>query len=361
MLIFDAHLDLALNAVEWNRDLTRPIGEIRARESSLRDKPGRGLGTVSLPEMRRGGIGICVATQLARIDLGASPVFGWNSPAQAWAMTQAQLAWYRAMEEAGELVQIRDAAALDRHLALWSCANLKSQISDLKSPPIGYILSLEGADSLITIGHLERSWEQGLRAIGPAHYGPGVYAFGTDSTGGFNARGKELLKEISRLGMILDVTHLSDECFWEALDLFPGPLWASHHNSRALVPHQRQLSDEQIKALIARGAVIGSALDAWMLAPGWIRGQTTPQSAGVFLATVADHIDHICQLAGNSLHAGIGSDLDGAFGREQSPADLDTIADLPRITEILTERGLLRADIENIAHGNFLRVLRAAI
>ena len=354
MLIFDAHLDLSLNAIEWNRDLTRPIEAIRARESALRDKAGRGAGTVCLPEMRRAGIGLCVATQLARIDLHAfSPLPAWNSQAQAWAMTQAQLAWYRAMEEAGELIQIRNLADLETHLARWTAAPLDT--------PIGYILSLEGADSLITLAHLERSYAQGLRAIGPAHYGPGVYAFGTDSTGGFNARGRDLLKEIDRLGMILDVTHLSDECFWEALDLFHGPLWASHHNCRALVPHQRQLSDEQIRALIDRGAVIGAALDAWMLVPGWIRGKTTPQSSGVNLEHVADHIDHICQLAGNSRHAGIGSDLDGAFGREQSPGELDTIADLPRILEILKARGHSPADIANIAHGNFLRILRAAI
>ena len=353
MLIFDAHLDLSLNAIEWNRDLTLPVEKIRPHEAHLRDSPGRGTGTVSLPEMRRGGIGLCVATQIARIEHDAySPVPGWNSPAQAWAMTQAQLAWYRTMEEAGEMVQIRNATDLETHLAHWQ--------NDPLTTPIGYILSLEGADSLITLAHLERSYAQGLRAIGPAHYGPGVYAQGTNTTGGFNARGKELLKEIDRLGLILDVTHLSDECFWEALDLFHGPLWASHHNCRALVPHQRQLSDEQIRALIARGAVIGAALDAWMLVPGWIRGTTTPQSSGVALAHVADHIDHICQIAGNALHCGIGSDLDGAFGREQSPGDLDTIADLPRILDILDQRGHTPADIENIAHGNFLRALREA-
>ena len=360
MLIFDAHLDLSLNAIEWNRDLTKPIAEIRTRESQLRDKAGRGAGPVCLPEMRRGGIGLCVATLLARIDLNAfSPLPAWNSQAQAWAMTQAQLAWYRAMEEAGELVPIRNKTDLETHLTLWSDAALNSKLST-RNLPIGYILSLEGADSLITLAHLERSYAQGLRAIGPAHYGPGVYAQGTDTTGGFNARGKELLREIDRLGLILDVTHLSDDCFREALDLFSGPLWASHHNSRALVPNQRQLADEQIKQLIARGAVIGTALDAWMLVPGWIRGKTTPQSSGVTLEHVADHLDHVCQLAGNSRHAGLGTDLDGAFGREQSPGDLDTIADLPRLTDILAKRGCTTGDVENIAHGNFLRALREA-
>src|SRR6187549_436577 len=150
-LIFDAHLDLSLNAIEWNRDLTRPLAEIRQREAHLRDKPDRGHGTVCLPEMRRARIGVCVATQLARLEHDAySPVFGWRSPAQAWAMTQAQLAWYRAMEEAGEMVAIRDGAALEAHLARWRGADDATRAR----LPVGYVRSLEGGDSLITIGHL---------------------------------------------------------------------------------------------------------------------------------------------------------------------------------------------------------------
>ena len=353
-LIFDAHLDLAMNAIEWNRDLTLPVAELRKREEGKTDKPDRGRGTVALPEMRRGGVGICVATQIARVEHDAySPVFGWRSQSQAWAMTQGQLAWYRAMEEAGEMVQIRDRAGLDRHLAM-----LPGQGGG--SFPVGFILSLEGADSLLTPGHLERSFADGLRAIGPAHYGPGVYAFGTDASGGFPAHGRELLREASRLGMILDVTHLCDECFWQALDLFDGPLWASHQNCRALVPHMRQFSDGQLRELIARGAVIGAAFDAWMLVPGWERGRTTPASSGVSLQHVADHIDHICQLAGNARHCGIGSDLDGAFGTEQTPGDLDTIADLGKLRTILAARGCSEQDIERIMSGNFISFLRMA-
>lgn len=353
-MIFDAHLDLAMNAIEWNRDLTQPVTELRRREARMTDKPDRGRGTVSLPEMRRGGVGLCVATQLARVEHHAySPIAGWRSPAQAWAMTQGQLAWYRAMEDAGEMVQIRDRAALERHLAVW-------EAGDTRSLPIGYILSLEGADSLLTPQHLERAFAGGLRAIGPAHYGPGVYANGTDASGGFNERGRELLREAGRLELILDVTHLCDECFWEALDLFDGPLWASHQNCRALVPHMRQFSDEQLRALLARGAVIGAAFDAWMLIPGWVRGQTTPQSSGVSLGHVADQIDHVCQLAGNARHAGIGSDLDGCFGTEQTPQDLDTIADLEKLRGILAARGCSAEDIEGICWRNFVTFLRGA-
>jgi membrane dipeptidase len=356
-LIFDAHLDLSMNAVEWNRDLTRPLSAIRQREAHRTDRPDRGRGTVCLPELRRGGVRLVVATLIARIEHNAfSPVAGWASPAQAWAMTQGQRAWYRAMEEAGEMVQIRDRAGLEAHLSgLGGVA-----AGEGAGGPVGYVMSLEGADSILSPAHLERAWADGLRAIGPAHYGPGVYANGTDATGGFNARGRELIREMDRLGFILDATHLCDDCFWEALDLFHGPVWASHHNCRSLVPHNRQLSDEMIRALVARDAVIGAALDAWMLVPGWVRGTTTPQSSGVALRHVLDHIDHVCQVAGNARHAGIGSDLDGAFGTEQTPGDLDSIADLRRIPEGLRARGYSDSDVAGMAHGNFLRVLRRA-
>jgi len=351
MLIVDAHLDLAMNAIEWNRDLTRPIEEIRAREAHLTDKPDRGKGTVSFSEMRRGGVGLCVATQIARYVAPGSDLQGWNSPDQAWAMTQAQLAWYRAMEERGELVQIRDRAGLDRHVADWGKAGSQQ--------PIGFILSLEGADSILTPAHLERAYAQGLRAVGPAHYGPGRYAYGTNSTGELGTQGRDLLKEMERLGIILDVTHLCDESLRDALDHFNGPIWASHSNSRSLVPHNRQFSDDQIRELIDRGVVIGAVMDAWMLVRGWVRGETTPESAGVTLETVVNHIDRVCQLAGNSQHSMIGSDLDGAFGREQCPADVHTIADLRKIGDVLRARGYASQDIDNIFSANFLRFLRS--
>lgn len=375
-LIFDAHLDLAMNAVEWNRDLTRPLTDLRAAEAHLKDKPDRGRATVSLPEMRRSNVGLCVATQIARVEHNAwSPVAGWRSPAQAWAMTQAQLAWYRAMEEAGEMVQIRDLAGLEQHVAQWQASgvvesgsagvpqpSVTSELRHSSTPllPIGYVLSLEGADSIVTLGHLERAWAYGLRAVGPAHYGPGIYANGTNATGGLNERGRELLREMRRLGMILDATHLCDDAFWDALKLWDGPVWASHQNCRSLVPHNRQWSDEQIQVLIERGGVLGAVFDAWMMIPGWQRGVTTPDGTGLKVAKIVEHIDHICQLAGNARHVGIGSDLDGGFGTEQTPQDLQSIADLQRVLDALRQRGYSEADVTGIAHGNFLRCLRAA-
>jgi membrane dipeptidase len=342
--------------MEWNRDLRKSVKEINAREEGMKDKPDRAKATVSLPDLRRGRVGLVVATQIARFVAPGNPLPGWHSPEQAWAQTQGQLAWYKAMEEEGEMVQITDLTGLERHITLWADETIPNQ-----KKPIGYILSLEGADSIVETGYLEKAWNYGLRAVGPAHYGPGRYAQGTDAIGLMGAKGHELLREMERLNMILDATHLCDDSFWEALDHFNGHVWASHSNTRALVNHNRQFDDHQIKALIERGAVIGGALDAWMMVPGWIRGKSDPVEMNCRLEVVADHMDHICQLAGNALHIGIGSDLDGAFGREQCPSDLETIADLQKLKSIFSKRGYCEEDIRNIMNGNWLRFLRKSL
>jgi membrane dipeptidase len=355
LFIVDAHLDLAMNAIEWNRDLKTPVQEIRNRERGMTDKPDRAKGTVALPELRKGKIGLVVATQIARyVDAGNS-LPGYHSPEIAWGITQAQLAWYRAMEDQGEMIQIANGDQLSSHMHLWLNEGVADEIK-----PIGYILSLEGADSLVNISYLEKAYGYGLRACGPAHYGPGRYAYGTGTSEGLTKEGKELVKEMDRLNMILDVTHLTDTGFEEALDIFKGPVWASHHNCRALVNHQRQLTEEQIKILIERKAVIGGVLDTWMLTNNWVRGVDDPAERGIDLEKLVDHHDHICQIAGNTLHVAIGSDLDGAYGKEQSPFDLEDISDLQKLQSILTRRGYSPSDIENIFYKNWLRFLHDA-
>lgn len=353
--IIDAHLDLSMNAMEWNRDLRVSISELNERESGMTDKPDRGNATITFEELRKGNIGLVVATQIARYVTPQSLLPGWLSPQQAWAQTQGQLAWYKAMEEDGHLRMIKTKSDLENHLELWN--NETQNISK----PIGYILSLEGADSLINTSYVEKAYNYGLRAIGPGHYGPGRYANGTDSSGKLNNDGIALLKEMERLNMILDATHLNDDAFWDALNRFGGNVWASHNNCRKFVNHNRQFSDEMIKELIERDAVIGSALDAWMMVPDWVRGQSTPKGMNCSLEIIADNIDHICQLAGNTNHAAIGSDLDGAFGREQCPYDLETIADMQKIFPILEKRGYSESDLDKIAHGNWLRFMRNAL
>lgn len=354
-LIIDAHLDLAMNAIEWNRDLTRPLSMIRQREMHMKDKPDRGRGTVCLPELRRGRVGLVVATQLARYTPPGSALPGWHSPQQAWAMTQAQLAWYREMEALGEMVQIKDVAGLDAHLQLW---NDESTTDEKK--PVGYILSLEGADSLVDISYLHKAYDYGLRAIGLSHFGPGRYAYGTKTEEGLTPAGFELLKEIEKLNLILDVTHLTDRGFNEVMERYHGPVWASHHNVRNIVPTQRQLTDDQIKCLIRRDAVIGGMLDCWAMDIRFIDTVSDPWQLNIRMENLVDHWDHICQLAGNSLHVAIGSDLDGIFGTEQSPWDLNSIADLQKYESILAKRGYKQEDIDNIFFNNWLRFLRNA-
>jgi len=160
-------------------------------------------------------------------------------------------------------------------------------------------------------------------------------------------------------GMALDVTHLADDAFWQAVEIFDGPIWASHNNCRALVPGDRQFSDDQLRCLIQRDAVIGAVLDIWMLYPPFVVGET-PNTV-VSLQTVVDHIDHICQLSGNTRHVAIGSDLDGEFGTEQTPHDVDTIADLQKLPAILASRGYTGSDIEGIMHDNWLRIFQRTL
>lgn len=352
MLIIDAHLDLSMNALEWNRNLKLPVKDIRRREKGMTDKVDREKGMVSFPELRKGKIGLVVATMIARYVEEGSPLPGWHSPEQAWAQSQGQRNWYKAMEDVGEMVQITNKAELKKHIDLW---NDESQPDENK--PVGYILSLEGADSLVNLSYLEKSYAYGLRALGPAHYGPGRYAPGTGMQGPLTAAGVELVKAMDELNMILDVTHLTDEGFKQVTDMYKGPIWASHHNCRALVDYQRQLTDEQIKVLVERDAVIGGVLDAWMLKTGWVRGKSDPVRDDIRLELLIDHYDHICQIAGNSDHIAIGSDLDGMYGTEQSPYDMDTIADLQLLKGLLTKRGYSTTDIEKIFHVNWLRFL----
>ena len=357
-LIIDSHLDLAWSAVFFNRDLTLEVEDVRRREQGMTDELGRGRNTVTLPELKRAGIRLCIATLLAR----GGPEQKWQpaykrtdldyaGPSIAYAAAHAQLAYYRLLENQGHLRFIVNRRELDAH---WQQVQ-----RDPDATPLGIVLSMEGTDPIVEPAQVQEWWDAGLRAAGLAHYGRGQYAYGTGVDGPLSDKGLVLLREFERLGVALDVTHLSDQSMAQALDVFRGAVLASHHNCRALVPRDRQLSDEQINRLVARGAVIGAALDAWMLYPGWVRGQTQPEV--VSLEAVADHVDHVCQIAGDTRHVGIGSDLDGGFGNEQTPRDLNTIADLQKLAGVLSHRGYSDADVDAIFHGNWLRFLHNAL
>jgi membrane dipeptidase len=350
--IFDAHLDLAWSAIQWNRDLTASLEDMRRQEAHMTDHRGRGRATVTLPEMRRGRVGVCLGTVLVRSKPEVCPAGGFNrrdldfrDQTIAYAVGQAHVAYYRQLERQGDVRMIRTSHELVEHWASWGQFPERS--------PVGLVLAMEGADPIVNPSQVGEWWDQGLRCVGLAHYGQGPYAMGTGSEGPVTPAGRELLKEFGRYGMILDLTHTAEPGFFEALDRYDGPVHASHNMCRKLVPRDRQFSDEQVRRLVERGGVIGMACDAWMLHSGWTIGQTSPDV--VSLENVADHVDHVCQVAGNARHVGIGSDLDGGFGTEQTPGDLNSIVDLQKLAAVLASRGYSDADIDAVYYGNWLR------
>ena len=354
-LIFDAHGDLALYALSYNRDQTEPVAVTNQREAGMDDAFGRGCSANSLPEMRRGGVAVCQSSLAARVNSGSRPTLrtdlDFATQRMAYANAQGQLAYYRVLEQQDEVRLIRTAAELDRHWESWS--EVQDDDEAALELPVGIIVSMECADPIVEPSQAGQWWDDGLRSVMLSHFGHSQYAAGTGVTGPLTARGVELLAEVEKLGMILDLSHLAEEAFYEALDRFSGPVIASHNNCRALVPGDRQLSDEQIKLLIDRGGVIGAVLDAWMLVPGWVHGES--KSEEVTLSAVADHIDHVCQLAGNTKHAGIGSDLGGT---NHMPCDLETTADLQKIGPLLAERGYSSDDLDDIFYRNWLEFYR---
>jgi membrane dipeptidase len=327
-----------MNAVIYNRDLTKSVSEIRRLESNLNDYRCRSNGTVSFPEMFKGEVFLSLGTVYARLANES------NSSEIAYASAQGQLAYYRILESQGKLRIIKDSETLETHVEEWNQKNKRDAI-------LGIILANEGGDAIYSPEQVKSWWNDGLRVSGLAHYGPSKYAHGTGTIGGLTNLGRKLLEAMDSKGMILDVSHLSDDSFWEALDIFKGPVLASHNNCRALVPGDRQLSDDQIKALITREAVIGSAADAWMLYPGWDKNTS---NTVVSIEDIIDHINHVCQLAGNTFHAGLGTDLDGGYGTEQTPHDINTIADLQKIPDLLEKRNYSIEDIKRIMYENWM-------
>lgn len=358
MLIVDAHLDISWNALQWNRDLLRSVYTIRTQENNTPGK-GRGTGTVAFPEMRRGRVALSFATLLARSTGHPLPHIDFANPVQSYGIARGQLHYYDALERIGVICIVRDLDSLRQSWEQWTAWDDSG--ADGPPPPLAFVISMEGADPIQQPEQVEEWYNLGLRLLGITHYGEGRYAGGTATESGLTPLGVPLLKEMERLKIALDLTHCSDPAFWEALDHYNGPVLASHNNARALVPNQRQFTDDQLRAVIERDGVIGAAFDAWMLKPGWqINPRVDPHNPLVKLDDVVDQIDYICQLAGNAHHAALGTDLDGGFGREQSPSDLDTIADLQRIPAMLAARGYAADDINAIMHGNWLRFLNMA-
>ncbi len=363
MLIFDGDYPMASGALDLNRDLTVPIEEARAQadKDSATLSPNAGI-MATLPEMRRGRVAAALVKVVGRIKRPGSPLWGYASGHSAYAAAQGGLAYYRILERQGQARILRAREDVEGHLAQWRAA--EASRADMAGLPVGFVLGMEGADPILWPEHVADWWADGVRVVSLTHYGVSTYAHGTGSVGGLTDMAGPLLRAMERIGMILDVTHLADQSFWEALDVYAGPVIASHQNCRALVPGERQFSDAQLRAVIARDGVIGASMDTRMLYTegglNWAKAGVTNRRAvfergAVTLEHVADHIDHVCQLAGNAQHAAIGGDTDGQGGADGAPADVDTVADYQRLEKILKRRGYAPTDVEDICCGNWAR------
>ncbi|MCK5708927.1 MAG: dipeptidase [Deltaproteobacteria bacterium] len=213
---------------------------------------------------------------------------------------------------------------------------------------IGFLTLMEGADPIESVGKLDEFYERGVRIIGLAWNDKNQYASGNDTEDGLSQEGVRLIHRMNDLGITLDLSHLNEKCFWEAVELTNLIPIATHSNARTITDHKRNLSDKQLKAISERGGVIGIVLYNYFLKIG----EKTPTLEEVFA-----HADYMVNLCGED-HVGIGSDMDGAR-IEDFPQGLKTVADLPKIAEYFCDKGYSEDRVTKIMSGNFLRVLKS--
>lgn len=317
--IVDGHLDLAENVTLFGRDLTKSVATIRAEE-----RRSTRQATVSLPELERGGIAVAIATVTAGFlvaDVG--PDFQprsalYSTPEEAEAQALAQIALYERWQSEGRVRLLMSVTDLEHHLHLWR--------NDGRP---GLVLLMEGADPIVRVNDLTAWWRRGVRIIGltfgDTRYGSGVAGGGVaGKTEGLSDDGISLLTKMAELGIAWDISHLTERGIWQGLELEFPHVCASHANAQSLTPTPRHLSDAVIRALGERDGMIGVVLYNGFLEQPWLADRSIPVRVD---AHVQRHVAHIAQIAGWA-HVGIGSDLDGGFGREETPEEIDTIADL---------------------------------
>ncbi len=343
-VVVDSHQDIAAGNFLLGRDFLLDISRLRAVDKHSEKE---GTPTVCLPELIRGNVRIIFATLWVsphgykEVD---DPV-NYRTPEEAHAQAMDQLNFYRKLEKAGHIRIIENKARLQDHL-------------ESDSPKVGAVILMEGADPIRTPGETREWFEAGVRIVGPA-WRKTRYSGGTFAPGPLSTEGRQLMGELESTGMILDTSHMAEQSFFDAMDLFHGRVIASHSNCRIYAPTDRQLSDDMIKALLSRNAVIGTVLYNTFLDPDWEKnGKVKSQ---VTLATAIKHMAHIAELAGDRKHSGIGSDFDGGFGLEGIPAELNTVADLQKFGPALRQSGYSESEANDVLGENWIRLLKEAL
>ncbi len=340
--LVDSHLDLAENVTMVGRDLTLSVAAIRALEKRTANQA-----TVSLPDLERGGVAVAFATVTAGLQTGDSSsslvTARARTPEKAEAHALSQIGLYESWESQGRVRLLKSVVDLEHHLALWQ-----------KDGKPGLVMLMEGADPIVRARDLPKWWRRGLRMVGltwaDTRYGAGV---GTGSEtfrrDGLTPEGHALLNEMAESGFTWDISHLAEEGVWQGLELGFPRVCASHANARALTPTDRHLSDEVIRAVAERRGVIGIVLYNGFLEHRWEQDNSLS-------VTLDEHVRHhaayLASLVGWQ-HVGIGSDLDGGLGLEESPQELDTVADLYRVGDVVPAEA--RAGVLSTNWINFLK------
>lgn len=362
-IIVDAHADLAWNMLKYGRDYTRAAEETRRLEVGSQTVAENEDTLIGWPDYQRGQVAIVFSTLFAspfrwKTTLNESQVY--KTFDQAHRVYREQLFTYHRLMDShpAKFRLIRSSSDLDSLLDHWRGVDPQSKDPGESGHPVGLVVSMEGAEGIRELTELEEWHELGLRLIGLAWVGT-RYCGGWKEPGPLTNDGRELLSAMADFNFILDLSHMDEPAALEALDRYEGPVVATHANCLSLVPgfaSNRLFSDHLIHRLIERDGVIGVIPYNAYLKAGWSLKNSRREE--VSLTDVVNHIDHICQMAGDSLHAGIGSDFDGGFGLQSAPAGIDTIADLQNLVSLLGVRGYSAVDIENILGGNWIARLK---
>ena len=361
-IIIDAHEDLAYNMLTFGRDYRRSVSETRRLEENTPTIAQTGQTLLGWPEYQKGRVAVVFGTIFILPQAHSSGTWdylAYSSFAEAKKLIWQQIDLYAQLEESNprHFEMVRSQQDFHRILNSWEQNTLNGLEA---SHPVGIVLLMEGAEGLQDVDDLEDLWKAGVRVIGPVWAGT-RFCGGSYHPGEFTAEGFGLLKRMAEIGFTLDLSHMTGKSVLQALAFYQGPVIASHANARALLvgdASERHLTDEAIRLLCERDGVIGVLPYNKFLRPGW---EPEDGREGILLDLLVDHIDHICQIAGDMYHVGIGSDFDGGFGKNQVPDGVDSIADLQKIVPLLERRGYSSSDVEAILNGNWRRYLERTL
>lgn len=358
MLIADSHQDLAWNILTFNRDYTQSAADTRLGERGTSIPKHNGDTLLGWPDYQKGWVAIVFATLFStpvRFKLGDWDTQYYTDENDADLKYNAQLdAYYRLTDDHPDKFRlVADQKTLEDVLAHW-------ENTEIEGHPVGLVPLMEGAEAVRHLEELAGWWEQGVRVIGPAWAGT-RFCGGTREPGPLTKEGFALLEGMADFGFTLDLSHMDESAVLQSLDEYPGRIIASHSNASALLKgttSNRFLSDRVIQGLIERDGIIGLVPYNRFLVKDW---RTSDGRESVGLHHLVAHIDHICQIAGDAHHVGIGSDFDGGFGLQNTPAEIDTIADLQKLAPHLVEKGYTQDDIAAVLGQNWIQFLRESL